>query len=293
MASSTHANNPGELPPEVTSSAGVKLRLYDLGGTGRPLVFCHATGFCGQVWEPVADRLTDQFPGQFRCIAFDFRGHGRSSFPDDGDMKWSGLADDLRAVRAAVSPAEPVLAVGHSIGGAAIALAETAAVGTIKKAWSFEPILIKQARRDAVRSKSSLAEGARKRRAEFTNREEAFARYAGKPPLSLLDERSLRAYVDHGFADLDDGTITLRCRPETEASLFENTTAETFTRAGQLTIPYAMAASGDGGVPAEAVIEAADEFPQLELIHWPELSHFGPLQAPDAIADQIGAWMLA
>ena len=105
----------GETTLKVESTSGVALQVYDLGGTGRPLIFCHATGFCGQVWTPVADRLNLKFPGAFRCLAFDFRGHGRSSLPDDGDLDWAGLGDDVLAVKAAVGPDEPVLAVGHSI----------------------------------------------------------------------------------------------------------------------------------------------------------------------------------
>jgi len=84
-----------EIPAEIASTDGVTVRLYDLGGVGRPVVFCHATGFCGQVWQPGADRLNAAFEGEFRCIAFDFRGHGRSSLPTDGDMNWLGMGDDL------------------------------------------------------------------------------------------------------------------------------------------------------------------------------------------------------
>ncbi len=280
-----------EIPDVVESSDGVRLRLYDLGGTGQPVVLCHATGFCGQVWGPVAERLNAEFVGRFRCIGFDFRGHGRSSLPDDGKMDWSRFGDDVHAVCKAVSGDEPALAIGHSIGGAAIALAETSAPGTVARAWTFEPILIKQDRETADRSKSSMAQGALKRRAVFANRGEAFARYSGRPPLDRLDERALRAYVDHGFADLEDGTVTLRCLPATESAVFAQTSSETFYRAGQLEIPFAMAASGDGGIPAASVMEAAAEFPHLELVQIPELTHFGPLEAPDHIADLAGTWL--
>jgi len=153
--------------------------------------------------------------------------------------------------------------------------------------------LVKQSVLGSAASKSRLAEGARKRRSTFPSRQEALSRYGGRPPLNRLDDRALRAYVENGFDDASDGTVTLRCLPETEASVFEQTTSETYERAGQLTIPYAMAASGDGGIPALSVLEAAADFPQLELVDCPTLSHFGPLEDPEGIADQIGAWFLA
>jgi pimeloyl-ACP methyl ester carboxylesterase len=71
-------------PAMIASTQGVRVALHDLGGPDDPtapvLLFAHATGFCGQVWEPTAAPLTDRY----RCLAIDLRGHGVSETPDGG-----------------------------------------------------------------------------------------------------------------------------------------------------------------------------------------------------------------
>ena len=108
------------VPDTVRSTDGVTLQLYDLGGDGPPLLLCHATGFCGQVWQPVADKLAPHF----QCVALDFRAHGRSTRPVDRPLAWAGMAEDVIATVEAIAPDRPIAAVGHSMGGASLVLAE-------------------------------------------------------------------------------------------------------------------------------------------------------------------------
>ena len=44
----------------VPSSGGVAVALHDLGGTGAPLLVCHATGFHGRMYAPLARLLTER-----------------------------------------------------------------------------------------------------------------------------------------------------------------------------------------------------------------------------------------
>src|SRR5205085_2092881 len=55
--------------------------------------------------------------GGRRAIALDFRGHGRSAPPPDGDYSIAGLAADVERVADALALERFVLA-GHSMGGA-------------------------------------------------------------------------------------------------------------------------------------------------------------------------------
>ena len=277
---------PIAVPDTVTSSDGVSLRVYDLGGDGPPLLLSHATGFCGQVWGPMAEALA----AHFRCVAFDFRSHGRSGRPVGRELVWDGFADDVAAVAAAISPDAPIAAVGHSMGGAALAMAEVRRPGTLSAAWTYEPILFERTVDDAIEP-SEIAEGARRRRAVFASRDEALARYRSRPPLSSLDPRALAAYVQHGFEDRPDGTVMLRCRPEDEASVFEHHNSGARHTIGEVRIPFLIAASGDGRRPAETVVEVAADFPHLELARYPSLSHFGPLEEPDRLAADVATWL--
>lgn len=281
------------IPQTIRSTDGVTVHLHDLGGSGPPLLLCHATGFCGPVWQPMAEKLSSEY----HCVALDFRAHGRSTRPTDRPLEWGGFADDVLAVKTAISPDRPVAAVGHSMGGAALILAEDAVPGTLSKAWTFEPILFSAEDAAAAAAdpdspgEPEIAIAARRRRAVFANRDEAFQRYRARPPLSVLDERALQAYVDHGFEDLPDGSVTLRCLPEDEASVFQHHASGADEAIGRLTIPFAASASGDGQRPAEAVVAAAARYPRLELHRYEDLTHFGPLQAPERLAADVLTWM--
>jgi pimeloyl-ACP methyl ester carboxylesterase len=270
------------------SSDGVQVAAHDFGGRGRLLLFCHATGFCAQTWSPMIEALTSRF----RCVALDFRGHGLTHVPAGVSMAWRGMADDLVTIIMAFSPAEPVLAVGHSMGGAAIVLAESEQPGLVERAWMYEPVLFRTAPVAVGPDAPDIANAARGRRATFGSRPEAIERFARRPPLSTLDPRALEAYVEHGFEELPDGSITLRCRPEDEASVFEHYFSGAFERVASLRIPVVAATGGERDGPADWVIEAAATNPEVKVVDYPDLTHLGPLQAPDRLAADVAAFML-
>ncbi|MEM7273858.1 MAG: alpha/beta hydrolase [Actinomycetota bacterium] len=275
------------IPNRIPSTDGVELEIHDLGGTGPLLLLSHATGFCGRVWEPMVATLG----AHYRCVAFDFRSHGLSSRPADRPLEWQAMADDVLAVADAISPDRPIPAIGHSMGGTTLALAEVRRPGTVARAWTFEPILFGELDDPTDPEPSAIAEGARRRRAVFPDRAEVLTRYGSRPPLSVLDPRALAAYVEHGFEDLPDGTVRLRCRPEDEASIFEHHNSGARTLIGEVTIPFLIAAGGGNGRPVVGVKETAADFPHLELREYPDLTHFGPLQDPERIAADCLAWL--
>lgn len=286
-------------PTFVDSTDGVSVASYDFGGDGPLLVLCHATGFCGLLWAPIARSLCDDF----HCVALDFRGHGRTGRPEGVSLNWKGMAQDLLAViddalRRRGEPTDTAVhAVGHSMGGASIVLAELARPGTIEKAWAFEPILFPtpdDAEQDPVGDglvhESPLVTGARRRRAEFESRDAAFDRYRSRPPFSDVDPDMLRLYVDQGFRDLPDGSVRLRCEPENEAQVFEKSLCGAFEHLAEVDFPFLIAASGDGAPPALIAPTVAARNPAFELVDYPDLTHFAPLEAPQLLAADIAAW---
>src|SRR5271163_3617771 len=108
----------------IRSSDGVRIALHDFGGprggaASPVLLFSHATGFHGRVWEPMASFLRDEF----RCVSLDLRGHGMSELAPGTGLAWSGMADDvLAALDSPPFPRGPLHGVGHSMGGAALLL---------------------------------------------------------------------------------------------------------------------------------------------------------------------------
>jgi non-heme chloroperoxidase len=89
---------------------GTSLFLKDWG-KGDPVVFVHSAGNSSDVWTYSMIHIAKQ---GFRCIAFDRRGHGRSSVPGAG-YDYDTLADDLAGVMDAFNLRGATL-VGHSMG---------------------------------------------------------------------------------------------------------------------------------------------------------------------------------
>jgi non-heme chloroperoxidase len=80
-------------PAFIETDDGASLFHLDWG-TGKPVVFTHAWGLNADIWEYQLVELVDQ---GLRCVAYDRRGHGRSSDPGRG-YDYDRLADDLAAV---------------------------------------------------------------------------------------------------------------------------------------------------------------------------------------------------
>ncbi len=268
----------------VTASDGVNVLVHDLGGHGESLVLVHASGFHGLVWRPLAAMLARSF----RCVAPDLRGHGDSGTPPGGDFDWHGFGRDVLAVVEGLGLARPY-AVGHSSGGAAVLLAEQARPGTFRALYCFEPVVVAADPPLGRDPGNWLAARVRRRREVFASREEAYASYASKPPLAALAPAVLRSYVEHGFQDLANGRVALKCRPEHEALMAEMASAhDGFVHLPEVACPVTVArGTASEGFPPRVVESLVARLPRGRAEHLEGLGHFGPLEQPDVVAQSI------
>ena len=104
---------------DVRSADGVRLHTEVFGPEdGYPVVLAHGITCAIPVWaHQIADLTSD-----FRVIAYDHRGHGRSGVPPRrGGYSLDHLAADLDAVLdATLRPQERAVIAGHSMGGIAV-----------------------------------------------------------------------------------------------------------------------------------------------------------------------------
>lgn len=271
----------------VPSTDGVSLAVHDLGGTGAELVYSHATGFHGHVWEPLAAHLADRYHGW----AIDYRGHGSSTRPDTPDVPWHGYGEDCLAVLDTLALRRP-FGLGHSKGGAALLRAEIARPGTFTALAVYEPVIFPSNPDQPPPPENLLANGARRRRAEFDSYDAAIANFSSKPPFSLLHPDAIRAYVRHGFVETEAGTVRLRCDPEHEARTYEGGSRhDTWDHLGEVTCPVlVMAGSSEEGGPGAIARQVAERIPGGRFHEFPALGHFGPLQDPAAVAAVVRAF---
>lgn len=113
---------PAVLPPsrtvKVRAADGTPLHAEVFGPSeGYPIVLTHGFVCAIRAWShQIADLATD-----YRVIAFDHRGHGRSGVPRRGGYSLKHLASDLDCVLdATLAPHERALIAGHSMGGMTI-----------------------------------------------------------------------------------------------------------------------------------------------------------------------------
>jgi pimeloyl-ACP methyl ester carboxylesterase len=92
---------------------GTRLRVESHGRAGGPtVVLTHGWGTDAREWQYATEELGDRF----RVLAWDLRGLGGSGEPPDREYALERMAGDLDAVVEAAGD-EPVVLVGHSIGG--------------------------------------------------------------------------------------------------------------------------------------------------------------------------------
>ncbi len=268
----------------------VELVVHDWGGAGAPVLLAHPTGFHGRIWAPVAKRLIAR--GR-HAYSFDFRGHGDSDAPDS-DYSWHGFADDVIAVteHLGLTGDPDLLAVGHSKGGTALVLGEAAHPGTYARLWLYEPIMFPTLDPLPPKDDFSLARAARKRRNEWASKDEAFANYASKPPLDVMTEESLRAYVEYGLRDRGDGLFELKCRPEVEARVFSmGPNHGAFGRLPEVQ-PPTLVVCGEltASIPPELAKQIAERLPRGAVEVMPGVGHFGPQEDPDRAVESMLAF---
>ena len=107
----------GRVVP-VRSKDGIRLHTEVFGPEdGYPIVLAHGITCALRVWAyQIADLSTD-----YRVIAFDHRGHGKSAVPPRQNYSLDFLAGDLDAVlETTLAPGERAVIAGHSMGGIAI-----------------------------------------------------------------------------------------------------------------------------------------------------------------------------
>src|SRR5215471_15735107 len=95
----------------IVTGDGTNL-FYRDWGSGKPVVFIAGWGMPSDMWNYQMTTLSER---GFRCIAYDRRGHGRSSDPGRG-FDYDTLSNDLAGVLEALDLREVTL-VSHSMGG--------------------------------------------------------------------------------------------------------------------------------------------------------------------------------
>ena len=265
--------------PEVTSQDGTSLSVAIRSGDGMSIVLVHATGFCKETWEPVLDFL----PG-LNATLFDQRGHGASGTPEPPFDWWDLGADVLEVLRDA---SDRPIGVGHSSGGAAVAMAEITRPGTFSALVLAEPIILPPP--FARGEDNPLTTQALRRRRDFESIDGALESFRGRGPFGRWTDEALRLYVEHGTVATPDGGRTLACPPEVEAEFYRAATAHgAWDRLGEILCPVVIVIGEHSDTHTPEFADSLQaRFSNARVVTVAGATHFVPMEKPREVAEIV------
>jgi pimeloyl-ACP methyl ester carboxylesterase len=276
---------------------GARLAYFERGTRSktRPsLLFVHATGFHGRVF----DHIADAFPA-YHIIALEQRGHGRSeSLTID---HWRVMGEDMAAFVEGLG-LEAIIGMGHSMG--AHAMVDAAAISNrFARLLLLDPtIAAPQAYAEAPVIEAGVHPASRRKR-HFDSPEDMIDRLLPKGAYALFHPRILDDYVRFGLVPVAGGGFELACRPEVEASVYMNARSNpgVYDSIRKLKIPVTVMRAREPEVRSMHDFSSSPTWPGLagefetgRDIHLPDCTHFIPMQMPEQVIDvlneEIAAW---
>lgn len=130
-------------------------------------------------------------------------------------------------------------------------------------------------------------EGARKRRAEWPSRQEAFDGWSGKDLFAGWLPEALWLYVLDGLRVRADGSVALKCPGEVEAAVFASGSDFDVPAEAVGVVPPALllwAAQGSFRRPVYEAMAATMRDARVETV---DAGHLVPMERPDLVLDAV------
>jgi len=253
-----------------------------------PLLFAHATGFHGRLWDAVIRLL----PGR-RALAVELRGHGRSGKPEP-PYRWRAFGADLAALVRAFD-LRGAVGIGHSSGGHAVTLAAALAPDAFRSLLLIDPTIFPPERYTQSKFDASFT---LRRKNHWHSAEEMFERFHDRPPFAGWKPEILRDYCRFGLLPEGDRFV-LACPPAVEASIYAESTSpesDVYSEIASVTMPVTVMRAGMVRRPDVFDLSASPTAPDLASkfrrgrdVLLPGQSHFIPMELPERVAQEIAS----
>ncbi len=267
---------------------GVELALLDWGGQGPVALLHHATGLLAAPYTDFALELRRRF----RVIGVDARGHGDSTKPAEAAAyHWRHFGADFVALAARLPDLLQVerigLAVGHSLGGAAVLAAAAARPELFDKLAMIDMAGLPKGDDLNHPVLEEIATKSLRRRNSWSSREEAQERWSRTPFFRAWEPSALERYVEEGTHARADGSFCLKCPPPVEADVFRHgASLDIPTLAEKVPNPTLLLWAAIGGLSREryAHLQPLMRDARLEAL---QAGHMAPLEAPALTAGAL------
>jgi pimeloyl-ACP methyl ester carboxylesterase len=288
-------------PVEVVAPDGTSLHAEVIGAQGAPaVVLVHGYALSQHAWHYQRRALAERC----RVVCYDQRGHGASGEAATGDYGMDALGRDLAAVLdATTAPDEPVVLVGHSMGGmsilsfaaqhperlprvAGVVLVSTAA-GNVVAGGAFTA---GAAVLSALRSRlPGIRSGPR--------RGDDPAGWTQAPPTDLLFllTRSIGLHPDADPAHVAfTEQLMVECPARVKSALGPTLTSLGLTDVVErLDMPGLVIVGDDDRLtPVGQARRLAEAMPAARLVVLPACGHMAPLEAHERVSAEVAAFAL-
>ncbi len=261
-------------------------------GGRAPLVFAHATGFHGRVF----DAIIEHFP-TYPAYAIDLRGHGQSGGGPISD--WRLVADDVAGFidQAGLHGA---VGIGHSMGAHTLLQVAADQPDAFTRLVLFDPVILAPEYYAATEQffTADNPHPAIRRKRDFASAEAMIERFRERDPYCLFDARVFEDYCRHGLVPAASGEgYELACTPEVEASVYASSRSNgaILEAARGVEIPVlvvrSLATSLTDFKSSPTWPELAAILPNGTDLHRPDHTHFHPFEDPTDAARIIADWM--
>lgn len=246
-----------------------------------PLVFAHATGFHGRVFDAVIEAFPER-----AAHALDMRGHGQSGGGPIAD--WRVLARDVAAFFEAAG-LSGAIGVGHSMGAHSLLQVAADRPSAFARLVLFDPVILAPEAYDpeVMPFSSENRHPTARRKRDFASAQEMMERFRDRDPYRLFAPRVFEDYCRHGLVRAPSGEgYELACAPEVEASVYESSrsNAAILDAARSVAIPVLVVRALHTNLfdfkSSPTWPELAGILPQGTDMHRPDMTHFHPFQDP-------------
>jgi pimeloyl-ACP methyl ester carboxylesterase len=273
---------------------GVDLAVHEWASDegGAPLVFAHATGFHGRVFDTIIRAFPDH-----PVYAIDLRGHGQSRAGPISD--WRLVASDV-AEFLGQAGIDGAVGIGHSMGAHTLLQVAADNPGRFAKLVLFDPVILAPefyAPGEPLYTADNPHPAVRRKR-DFASPEAMIERFQTRDPYNLFDPRVFADYCSFGLVPALSGEgMELACPPEVEASVYASSRSNgaVLEAAKRVEIPVlvvrAKATSLTDFKSSPTWPELANVLPQGTDCYRPDMTHFHPFEDPADAARIIAEWI--
>jgi pimeloyl-ACP methyl ester carboxylesterase len=198
------------------------MKNFDCGGTGAPLHFLHANGYPPDCYKPLFELLKTEY----HVFGMKLRPLWEGTKPDEIN-DWHSFSEDLRIfLSSSRHGSQPVIGVGHSIGGIVTLRAALRYPRLFRAVILLDPVLFVPKRLVEWRIQRAkdptahpLIQLAQKRRRIFDDLESVFKSYRTREVFRYMNDEHLRIYIE-GITRKTENGYELVYSPEWESRIY-------------------------------------------------------------------------